>query len=192
MRNGADMIHDGVSAARCCMPNRAPLLLALLCASFAANAQPLAPPPSLPPPPSSPPPPPPLYLPPPPPSAPPQAWVPTADLIARANALEALGRHKRRVGAALIASGSALVLAGGGLVIAGAWHGDHSCYGNGYYGYGYHSYYDGCGVDALTLSGVTTAVLGTAALLPGLIEYGTGGSLLLRARRLRLCGGFCW
>lgn len=164
------------------MPNRAPLLLALLCASFAARAQ------SLPPPPSLLPPPPPALLPPPPP-----AWTPTADLIAQTNALEAVGRHKKRVGIALIASGGALVLAGSGLVIAGGWHGDHSCYDGNYYGgYGYRSYDYGCGDDALTIAGVSTALLGGAALVPGIVEYIGGGDVIRRARLLRQCGGFCW
>jgi hypothetical protein len=158
------------------MPNRAALLLSLLCVSFSASAQPLV----------TPPPPPPLPPPPP-------AWVPTGDFVTEANALEAAGRRKKRVGAVLMASGGALVLAGSGLLIAGTWHGNHQCYDrNRYGGYYYHSYYYGCRDDALQLAGATTALVGVSALVPGIIEYVGGAGVVDRARRLRQCGGFCW
>lgn len=150
------------------------LLLGLLCLPLTARAQSvvLVPPP----------------LPPPPP-----AWTPTSDFVSEANALEAAGLGKQRIGVALIITGGALGLAGTGLAIAGALHGDNQCY-SGYYAgsYHYHSYYYGCTDQALTTAGVTTALIGVGALVPGIIEEVGGSRLRERARRLRQCGGVCW
>jgi hypothetical protein len=107
---------------------------------------------------------------------------------AGAHALEAAGRHKKRVGAILIASGSAILAAGTGLLIAGSWGDDCRAFGNGSRydaNDGYHDHRGGCYDRSLSLAGATTSALGVGVLVPGIIIYVSGGKEVDTARRLR-------
>jgi hypothetical protein len=134
------------------------------------------------------------------PPAPPPPWVPycaAAPTAAQVDALEAGGRHKKRIGAIVMAVGGAVVLGGMGLVIAGAWDRHDRCYGHyhdyGYDGRYYSSYYGDCGNTALSIAGATTTVLGIGTLVPGIFIYVSGGADVEDARRLRQrCAGWCW
>jgi len=104
------------------------------------------------------------------------------------DALEAAGRHKKRVGAILIASGSAILAAGTGLLIAGSWGDDCRAFGNGSRYDAHDGYYDhrgGCYDRSLSLAGATTSALGVGVLVPGIILYVSGGKEVDTARRLR-------
>ena len=104
------------------------------------------------------------------------------------DALEAAGRHKKRVGAILIASGSAILAAGTGLLIAGSWGDDCRVYGNGsryYVNDGYYYSRAGCYDRSLSIAGATTSALGVGVLVPGIIIYVSGGKDVDTARRRR-------
>jgi hypothetical protein len=144
---------------------------------------------------------PPPPMPPPALEPPPPAWVPGPS-DAQIDALEASGRHKKRVGAILMGTGGAIALAGTALMIAGWWDDNGNCYRHyhgykdGYYYDGYHSNsydYGHCGNTALTIAGATTTLLGIGALVPGIVVYISGTGDVGDARRLRRqCAGVCW
>jgi len=120
---------------------------------------------------------------PPPPNPPPCAILPPPG---EADWLEAAGRHKKRVGAILMATGSTLMVVGTALSIAGFWDHDQRCI----------SYYYGpsngwCHDSALTLAGATTTIVGVGALVPGIIEHVRGANEVDEAARLRRCLDGC-
>ncbi len=100
----------------------------------------------------------------------------------------ASGRHKKRIGAVLMATGGVIAVVGTGLMIGGSWNGDHHCHGQAYY------WYDGgCADDALTIAGATTTALGIGTIIPGIFVYVEGGSEIDAGRRLmQQCGVVCW
>lgn len=134
------------------------------------------------------------------PPPPPLAWHPAPAYVGPSlqeiDALEAHGRHEKRIGVILIASGSAVLVAGTSLMIAGWWHHDDSCRQNYYYRGSYYysddGYYGGCSNRGLTLAGATTSVLGLGMLVPGIIEHVGGANDIEAARRLRRCAGVYW
>jgi hypothetical protein len=158
---------------------------------FAAAQEPIEP--VTPPPPVAPPPPPVTPSPP-----PPLAWQPppSSPTPLEIDAVEASGRHKKRIGAVLMATGGTLMLVGTGLIIGGTW--ENHCFANrgtAYYnGRAYYYGHDGdCADSALTLAGATTTVLGVGALVPGIIEHVSGANDIDFARRVRrACSGVCW
>lgn len=135
---------------------------------------------------------------------PPPGWTPYPRVLvpsrAEIDALEASGRHKKRVGAIVIGAGSALAVAGAGLMIAGAWDaGDHCHYNRrdgsyDYDGYAYdHAYYGFCGNTSLYIAGATTSIVAAGTLVPGIIMYVSGGGDVDEAQRWRArCSRLCW
>jgi hypothetical protein len=106
---------------------------------------------------------------------------------AQVNALELAGRHKKLFGGVLMGVGAGIALAGTGLMIAGAW--DENGYCARHYDYRYHGTYAHCSESALTVAGVTTALFGSAVIVPGALIYASGGRDVAEAHRLRRC---CW
>ena len=126
------------------------------------------------------------------PAPPPPQWVRYGPSAAEVDALEAGGRHQKRIGAILMGVGGGLALVGAGLAVGGAWHDDDSrCYGSSRYRRyrSYDSYYDNCGTSALSIAGITTTVVGIAALVPGILVFVDGAGDVDAARRARRCYG---
>ena len=108
------------------------------------------------------------------------------------DALEARGRHKKRVGMILMVSGGLIMGAGTALLIAGAADTDNHCFGRYHYadyydtsGYYYRGYTGGCSDRALSIAGATTTVLGLGALVPGVLEQVSGARDVDAARSYR-------
>jgi hypothetical protein len=117
------------------------------------------------------------------------SWPALAPPASELDALDADGRHKKRVGAILIAGGSAMLAVGSGMLIAGSWNDDCGAYGysgvSHYANDGYRYHAGGCYDRPLSLAGATTSLLGASVLVPGIIVYVSGGRDVDATRRLR-------
>jgi hypothetical protein len=93
-------------------------------------------------------------------------------------ALAESGRRNKRIGAILMGVGGGIAAAGTALLIAGDW--DDGCKQ-----WSDDQHHGSCGASSLSIAGATTAFLGSASLITGVIVYVTGGSDASRARRLQ-------
>lgn len=119
---------------------------------------------------------------------PPPQWAPCCAApvpsLAEIDALEQAGRRHKRVGAILLGTGGGIALVGVGLAIGGAWD-EHECGWYDDYDYRYYHHHHGCGASALSIAGATTTLLGIGVIIPGIVEYVSGGGEVARARHLR-------
>jgi hypothetical protein len=104
---------------------------------------------------------------------------------AELDAIERSGRRKRTAGVALLTSGGGLMVLGAALTVAGALDDDDDCVGRFRHSDVRWGHHDGCGNASLTYAGVSTAIIGSAALLAGFPLYTIGASQVAHARELR-------
>jgi len=92
-------------------------------------------------------------------------------VVSSVAAQESSGRRYKKVGAALMGTGGAVALTGTGLWIGGEASQPCVAYSTG-----------GCTWSSLSVAGASTAAVGTALIVSGVIVYVIGGRKMDRAR----------